>query len=440
MGRPARLPRCKDNAMVAKHRKSRLRGAAARYREANKTLHTPASPLSRYGLDWMNFFLADVQTGFGTFMAFYLAHLGWSTASVGLTLTVGSLAGVLSQIPGGALADAVPWKRSLIAVGILMTAAAASILALAPTYFLVMFASVLQGATGGIITPAINAISLGLVGRRSMALRTGRNFRYAAAGHAATAALMGLVGAYFAISAIFVAAALLCIPALIALGMIRPDEIDYARARNATAGNRAPDIGRVVDLLKNRRFVLFTTALVLFQLANASMLPLIGETLATTVLTQSSIWMSGLIIVPQIVVAILSPWVGYHSEKQGRKPLLLTGFAMLPMRAALLAFTAAYPLLIVAQLLDGISGAVIGVLTIIVIADLTAGTGRFNLAQGVAGAAMGVAASLSTLATGYLFQGVGAISGFLVIAAVAGAATVLIWMFVSETRPANYSD
>jgi MFS family permease len=164
--------------MDAKPRKkSRLHRAVARYRDVSKTLHTPASPQSRYGLDWMNFFLADVQTGFGTFVAFYLAHLGWSERSVGFALTLGGLSGVVSQIPGGALTDALPWKRGLIAVGIVMIGAAALILALAPSYLMVMFASVLQGSTAGIVTPAIGAISLGLVGRRAMSLRTGRNYR-----------------------------------------------------------------------------------------------------------------------------------------------------------------------------------------------------------------------------------------------------------------------
>jgi MFS family permease len=427
--------------MIAKTRKkSRLHKAVARYRHARKSLHIPASPQSRRGLDWMNFFLADVQTGFGTFVAFYLAYLGWSERSVGLALTLGGLAGVVSQIPGGALADAVPWKRGLIAIGIVMIGAAALILALAPSYLLVMFASLLQGVTGGIITPAIGAISLGLVGRRAMSVRTGRNYRYAAGGHAATAALMGLVGAYFAMSAIFIAAAILCIPALIALGLIRPDEIDYARARNAAPGAPAHQVGRVVDLLKNRRLVLFTAALVLFQLADASMLPLIGENLATTIPTASSIWLSGLIIVPQLVVAAFAPWVGYHSEKRGRKPLLLIGFAAEPVRAALLAFTNGYAFLVVAQLLSGISGAVIGVMTVLVITDLTVGTGRFNLAQGAVGAMIGIAASLSTLVTGFLFQGVGPLGGFIAIAAVAGGATALIWIFVAETKPAEYSD
>jgi MFS family permease len=428
------------SAKAPHRRRSRLHQTVARYRDASRSLHTPTSRRSRYGLDWTNFFIADVQTGFGTFVAFYLAHLGWSERSVGLTLTVGGLAGVLSQIPGGALADAVTWKRGLVAIGIIMIGASALILALTPSYVMVLFASVLHGATAGILTPAIGAISLGLVGRRAMSLRTGRNYRYSAGGHAVTAALMGLAGAYFAQGAIFIAGTILCVPALIALAFIRPDEIDYARARNAPTGDRAYQAMRVVDLAKNHRLVLFTAALVLFQLADASMLPLVGENLATAKLTQTPLLMSGLIIVPQVVVAALAPWVGYHSERRGRRPLLLIGFALEPIRAALLAYTANYAFLVVAQLLDGMSGAIIGVLTTLVITDLTAGTGRFNLAQGAVGAMIGISASISTLATGFLFQGVGSTTGFIAIAAVAGAATALIWVFISETKPENYAE
>src|SRR6185437_14975911 len=162
---------------------ARLRDSAARYWEVRRSLHTPASWRSRYGLDWTNFFIADVQTGFGTFVAFYLAHLGWSKGDVGI---------------------------------------APLILALAPSFPAVLVAELLHGVTGGVITPAIGAISLGLVGRSAMSLRTGRNFRYAAGGNALTAALMGIVGAYYSDNGIFLAAAGLCIPALIALAFIRP--------------------------------------------------------------------------------------------------------------------------------------------------------------------------------------------------------------------------
>jgi len=388
----------------------------------------------------MNFFIADVQTGFGTFVAFYLAQLGWSQGDIGITLGAAGTAGVVSQIPGGALADAVTWKRALAAIGIVMTGAAALILALAPNFISVFVAQVMQGATAGIITPAIGAISLGLVGRRAMSVRTGRNYRYAAGGHALTAALMGAAGSYLSSGSIFIAAAALCVPALIALSFIRGEEIDHARARNAGSGERAANATRIVDLAKNRKLVLFTAALVLFQFADASMLPLIGENLAATIHRDAALWMSGVIIVPQIIVALFAPWVGFHSEKRGRRPLLLIGFGVEPIRAILLAFTTGYPLLMVGQVLNGVSGAVIGVMTVLVVTDLTAGTGRFNLAVGTVGAISGIAAAISTSTTGFLFQAFGPRIGYLPLALVAAAATVLVWVFLSETKPEKYEE
>jgi MFS family permease len=185
---------------------------------------------------------------------------------------------------------------------------------------------------------------------------------------------------------------------------------------------------------------LFTAATLLFQLADASILPLMGENLATSIKYDAAIWMSGLIIMPQVVVALLAPWVGFHSEKRGRRPLLLIGFGIEPIRAILLAVTPVYPVLVVGQILSGISGATIGVLTVLIITDLTAGTGRFNLAVGIVGALSGIAASLSTSATGFLFQAFGPRIGYLPLAAIAAGATALLWMFLSETKPEKYGE
>jgi MFS family permease len=271
-----------------------------------------------------------------------------------------------------------------------------------------------------------------------MSVRTGRNYRFSAAGNALTAVLMCVAGAYLPRGGIFLFAAVLCIPTLIALFTIRSDEIDYARARNASAGEHASNILRVRDLAKNRGLVLFAAALVLFQFADASLLPMVGEGLAATAGAHASLWVSGLIAAPQIVVAILTPWVGYHSERKGRRPLLLLGFALEPIRAVLLAVTSGYGFLLVAQLLDGINGAIIGVMTVIVITDLTAGTGRFNLARGTVGALIGIAAALSTMTSGMLFQAFGATIGFMALAAVAAGATALLWAFITETKPERY--
>ena len=282
-----------------------------RYNEARKSLRGSISQQSRQGLDWMNFFLADVQTAFGAFVAFYLADLGWPKGQVGLALGIGTLAGVISQIPGGALVDAVRWKRGLTAIGIGSLCGSALMLALMPSFALVFVAEILHGLTAGIVRPAIAAISLGLVGRRAMSVRTGRNYRFNAAGNALTAGLMGLAGQYFAKSAIFFGAAALCIPALIALSRIRADEIDYARARNAGKGEQAESYHRIFDLGKNRNLYTFAACVFLFQFADASMLPVVGQDLAQGEREYASLLMAGLIVVPQIVVAVLSPWVGF---------------------------------------------------------------------------------------------------------------------------------
>lgn len=423
--------------------KRKVRGpllkTAAKYRRARRSLREPISARSRHGLDWTNFFVSDVQTSFGSFVAFYLAGLNWSKPDVGLVLTIGGLAAVISLVPGGALADEVPNKRILVACEIIALAGAALIYALAPTFHMVVLAEGLHGVTAGLIGPAISAISLGLVGRRAMSARTGRNQRFQAAGTAITAALMGLIGARFSTGAIFFATAGFCVPALFALSLIRPEEIDYHRARNAQTGEKSRDLLRILDLAKNRPLLAFAGCLMLLQLADASMLPIIGENLALGG-GVAPLYMSGLIVVPQVVVAGLAPWAGYHSERRGRKPLLILAFGIEALRALLLAFFGSYSILLLVQLLNGISGSIIAVLTILVITDLTTGSGRFNLTTGVIGMLQAIAAAVSTTATGFLFAKFGTSVGFLAITGVAVAATLLLWISVPETKPSEYLD
>jgi MFS family permease len=170
------------------------------------------------------------------------------------------------------------------------------------------------------------------------------------------------------------------------------------------------------------------------------MLPVIGQDLAQNHGGLPSVLMAGLIAVPQIVVALLAPWVGYHSEKFGRKPLLLVGFGLETIRALLFAYFSQYWVLIAAQLLGGVSAAAVTVLMVLVITDLTTGTGRFNLVRGFVGTVTAIAASISTGVTGFVFDRLGNWEGFLILAGVAVLATVLLWSAMPETRPAKYLD
>jgi predicted MFS family arabinose efflux permease len=416
---------------------SRSRRLVSTHRQRRKALDRRVSDQSRRGLDLTNFFMADVQVSFGSFLAYYLADLGWSKQNVGLALTVGGLAGVAAQIPGGALADAVRWKRGLAALGILMIIASALILALWPSMPLVFTAEILHGATGGIVGTVIAAISLGLAGRQGMALRVGRNFRFAALGNALTAAAMGVLGTYTSNSAIFIAAAILCIPALMALSQIRPEEIDYARARNATKRDNELDLQRIMDLRKNRNLLIFAGCMVMFQFSNAALLPLVGQNLSHSKAALGPLLMAGLIIVPQIAVAILAPWIGYWSELFGRKPLLLIGFGAQVVRALLFTVSSDPLFMILVQLLDGITGAIVTVLTILVVTDLTSGTGRFNLAQGVLGTLTGISVSVSVGVLGVVAQRFGDVTGLVLMAGGTIAAMALLWT-LPETKPAKY--
>ena len=340
------------------------------------------SPQSRRGLDWANFFMSDVQVGFGSFLAFYLADLGWSKQAIGVVLAVGGIAAVVFMIPGGAVADAVRWKRGLAAAGIVSIAIAALVLAVLPSFQSVYMAEMLQGIASGALSPAVAAISLGLAGRHGMSSRIGRNYRYAASGNAITAATMGAFGAYVSVRAIFAVAAALCVPALIALSYIRPQEIDYLRARNATKNDAGFTVKRLADLARNRHLLVLAACIGLFQLANSSLLPLVSETLAHRNNSASSLFMGAMLVVSQVVVALLAPWVGYWSEVWGRKPLLLIGFAIEAVRALLFAFIVNPWFITAIEVLDGVTGAIVIVLTILIVMDLTDRDGPLQLGAG----------------------------------------------------------
>jgi len=417
----------------------------SRYRDARRSLRVPASRRSRHGLDWTNFFVADMQTGYGSFVAFYLASLGWSQAAIGLALTTDNLLAVLGQVPGGALADNTTRKRALAAIAIAAIATASLVLALVPSPVFVFGAQAVHGLTAGVTTAAIASISLGLVGRGAASYRVGRNYRFSATGNALTAAGMGIVGSYFGTSTIFLLAAALCLPAIAALAAIHAPEIDYARARNAGPGEAANRFHGIWELRKNRLLFIFAAALALFQLADAAALPTISTHLGQSRhggngMPATTMLMGALIVIPQIVVAVLAPWIGYYSERVGRKPLLLIGLGAQVVRVFVLVLFDNDPGFIVAQVLDGVSGAVIGVLTLLVIIDVTAGSGRFNLARGLVATISGIAAAISTLAAGLLVEWLGYSMTFLALVSAALASFMVVLMLLPETKPAKYDE
>jgi MFS family permease len=392
----------------------------------------PSAASSR-GLDWFSFFLADIQTGFGPFVAVYLTAHSWTQVDIGLVLTAGGLVALVGQMPGGALVDAVRSARLAAGVAVVAVCASALAIALWPAFMMVMAARALHAAASCVLGPAIAAVSLGLAGHSALGERIGRNARFASIGSGVAAAAMGACGYLVSNQAVFLLTAILVGPALIALAQIRMSDIALRTDRGqASDGTLQTGLG---SLLCNRRLLIFAACVILFQLANAAMLPLMGSVLTMRSTEWAATVIAACIVVPQLVVAACAPWVGRQAEILGRRPLLLLCFAAVAVRAALFALVTDPYLVVAVQILDGVSAAIFGIMFALVVADITRDTGRFNLALGIVGSAVGIGASISTTLAGYIFDRFGHAATFFGMAGVATAGLALVFLLMPETRP-----
>jgi predicted MFS family arabinose efflux permease len=393
------------------------------------------SQRSLAGLDWLNFFLADVQSGVGPFLAIYLAGAGWNPQSIGIALTGGGIAAIVAQTPAGALADRLYSKRGLIAVGVVTLALGAILIAVRPSFWAVMAAQSLIGASSSVFGPTVVAMSLGLVGRELFDRRQGRNQAFNSGGNVVAALAMGAIGYFLSDRDIFFFVVAFTIPTLCALGAIRPNEINYSLARGADGHEAAPTSASIDTLLRNRPLLIFLLCAVLFHFANAAMLPLLGEMLAKGHGRTSMMFMSACVITTQLVVTLLASWSSIKATQWGRKPLLMVAFGVLPIRGVFYTLTNDPVLLIAIQILDGIAAAIFGVVSVLVIADLTKGSGRFNLTLGAVTTAVGIGAALSQSIAGGIVHRFGYDAGFLFLAGVSALAFILLWLCMPETRP-----
>jgi MFS family permease len=387
------------------------------------------------GLDWFIFFLADVQTGFGPFVAVYLTTQKWTQVEIGFVLSIGGVVALIGQIPGGAIVDAARSERLVAGLAIATIGASALAYAAWPIFPVVAAAATLQAAASCVLGPAIAAISLGLVGPLAIGERFGRNARFASLGNGVAAALMGTCGYLLSSRSVFLVTFILAIPTLLALARIREREVNAAWCHGSVP-REAPGAmsTSILALVRQRALLIFAASILLLQLANGAMLPL----MAGVVTTRSSQWapvlIAACIIVPQAIVALTSPSVGRKAQKWGRRPLLLVGFAALAVRGVMFATVHDPYLLVAVQVFDGITAAVIGVMVPLIVADIAFGSGHFNLAQGFVGTATGLGASLSTVLAGYVSDKFGSAVAFTGLAGVAAAGLALVWLAMPETR------
>ncbi|WP_230392987.1 MFS transporter [Pseudomonas guariconensis] len=393
------------------------------------TPHTPA-------LDWLNFFLADVRDGLGPYLAIYLLAVHkWQPASIGLVMTLAGIAALLAQTPAGALIDRTPAKRAVIALAALLVTGSCLLLPAITSFGLVAATQTISALAGSVFAPAIAAISLGITGPKAFTHRIGRNETFNHAGNACSALLAGGLAYLFGPVVVFYLMAVMTVMSIVAVSTVPSAAIDHQVARGLPHGAQGHDIpAGLGQLLHNRTLLLFAVCCALFHLANAAMLPLVSQKLSLVDLRLATPLTSACIVAAQLVMVPMALLVGAKAEDWGRKPFLVFGFLILPLRGVLYVVSDNPFWLVSVQLLDGIGAGIFGALFPIVVKDLTDGTGRFNVSLGALTTAFGLGAALSPGIAGLVVQAAGYDAAFLTLAGIAAAACLLVWLALPETR------
>lgn len=389
------------------------------------------------GLDWFNLFVGNVQTGFGPFISVYLTTEGWTQTTIGIALSIGTVTAMASQIPAGALVDWIPSKAKVAIFSIVAFTVSALLLTVAPIPLFVFLAQILHAFSSCTLGPAIAALSLKVAGAHAFGVRLGRNARWASIGNASGAALMGICGYLISERSVFLMTAALTLPALLALVPI--SRFDREATPAATVRRDEPKLP-AAQVLADRRLLAFALCAGLFTFANAALLPLASVAITKRAGDGASLVIAAAIVLPQLIVAVVSPQFGRLAESRGRRLVLLCGFSVVPLRACLLATTGEPLLVLPIQLLDGIAAACVGVMVPLVISDIAGRSGHFSLCLGAVGLAIGIGATLSTTVAGWLADQAGEPVAFLALAAVGIAAVLLVQFAMPETRPPDAGD
>jgi MFS family permease len=415
--------------------------AAGHRRESEDSLARLESAKVKHPLDALNFFLADVRDGLGPYLAIYLlTEQKWDQASIGVVMSVAAVAGIIAQTPAGALIDRSTAKRGLMIAAAIVVTLACVTLPFIARFEWVAATQAIAGAAGAIFAPAVAAVTLGIVGPKAFAKRVGRNEAFNHAGNAVAATLAGISAYFFGPVVVFWLLAAMAIASIFATLSIPADAIDDHVARGLD-GTARPDADHRDEpsgfqvLLTCKPLLIFAAASVLFHFANAAMLPLVGQKLALVNKELGTTLMSVCIVAAQMVMVPVAILVGRNADAWGRKPIFAAALAVLALRGAL------YPLsdnpywLVGVQLLDGVGAGIFGALFPLVVADLTRGTGHFNVSQGAIATAAGLGGALSAAAAGFIVVAAGYSAAFLFLAAIAAVGLALFVAMMPETGP-----
>lgn len=396
----------------------------------------PVARRSLRALDALAFFAPDIQGGVGPFLVIFMAGtLAWDPQRIGSVMFVSALVGLAAQAPAGALIDSVRHKPRWIAGAVALIAVTLVVMAQWPRYAVILGGQSIVGAAGALVAPALAATSLGMVGRAGLDQRIGRNAAITAAGTVLWALGTGAVSRWYGAHSMFFYATAMAVPTVIAALLIRSRDVDPVLARGADRpGADAVAAPRAVPRWFDRRLGVLLACAFLFHLANAAMLTLVAQQVSARAGDAAALWLSGGVIVTQLVTIPIGLAVGRWAPKLARKPIFLLGFAVLPLRGLLYTVFDSTTGLLALQVLDGIGAGIFGVMLTLMISDLTRGSGHFNFALGISATCVGLGAALSNLVAGTVAATWNYHTAYLLLAGVAVVALLLFTFAMPETR------
>lgn len=399
----------------------------------------PASANSRSWLSGLNFFLADVRDGLGPFLGVLLASHGWRADDIGYVMAAGGVAGMLAITPMGAWIDASHYKRLLLASGSIVLILATAALWTTPSFSVAVTSQVVTGVAGALIGAGVMGITMGLVDQRDLSRQLGINEAWNHAGNVVAAALAGLAGYRWGLSAVFFLMALMAFAALACLRKIHPQDINHERARGGDLASNQPTQGRspAPSILRvftdSRELRLLAITMLLFHLGNAAMLPLFAQSIVTRELADPSVFTASTIIMAQLVMIPVALWAGWHASRHGYRALIITALLALPLRGLIAGFWESPWALIPVQALDGIGAGLLGVALPGLVACILRGTGHVNAGLGAVMAIQGIGAAMSHALAGWIAHHFGYSAAFVTLGIVA-AIGLLTYRFGISSR------
>jgi MFS family permease len=386
----------------------------------------------RAPLESLNFFMADMQSGIGPFLGIFLLAEHWSSGPIGTVMTMGGVAGMLMTAPFGALIDETKHKRAYIAIPGICAVLASLLILLSQNFWVVALSQVATAVAGAAIGPAVAGMTLGIVRQSGFPRQNGRNQAFNHAGNMVGAGLSGWLGWQFGFAAIFWLAVVFAVLSIISVAMVPKGAIDDDAARGVEGRASDETASGLSILLRTKPLLILAAALACFHLGNGAMLPLYGLAVVTRhQLGSPTIFVAETIVVAQAVMIVAAIVATRMAERQGYWWIMLITFIALPIRGLVASYLivswGVYPV----QALDGIGAGLQSVAVPGLVARVLNGTGRVNVGQGAVMTVQGLGASLSPMLGGWMAQGIGYHTTFIVLGSFS-LLSLAIWLMTKN--------